>query len=45
MNDAAEEIISKDNNYSAMTNAICDVVKGIQMNLNFKVAKLLFRHI
>ena len=42
MNDAAEEIISKDNNYSAMTNAI---VKGIQMNLNFKVAKLLFRHI
>ena len=39
MNDAAEEIISKDNNYSAMTNAIC-VVKGIQMNLNFKVAKI-----
>ena len=40
MNDAAEEIISKDNNYSAMTNAICDRCEGIQMNLNFKVAKI-----
>lgn len=28
MNDAAEEIISKDNNYSAMTNAICNRCEG-----------------
>ena len=28
MNDAAQEIISKDNNYSAMTNAICNRCEG-----------------
>ena len=39
MNDAAEEIISKDNNYSAMTNAICDRCEGYSNEFELQSCK------
>lgn len=40
MNEAAQEIISLDNNYSVMTDAICRRCSGILMNLHFKVVSI-----
>lgn len=40
MNDAAEEIISKDNNYSAMTNAICDRCEGYSNEFELQSCKI-----